>query len=222
MRLILLIINIICVLWYNTPQNTSSSKLNDNVSISSHFNLQACNQQIHNQIKQLPDSVVKNIQWQYLDSFICFNCKANVYVARKNGIQGQDDHTRDFQDTIYIMQQSGLQGDFNMTLWDKQKSVSYTNETGLIKETNSRLFPKYMLKLISEWDISAIREEEKINGQLIPRERIYAIRIILHKGKCSIDFLWFYDFFNLERDRFDFRSDTSMGGGNDPNRELLK
>ena len=120
------------------------------------------------------------------------------------------------------MQQSGLQGDFNMTLWDKQKSVSYTNETGLIKETNSRLFPKYMLKLVSEWDISAIREEEKINGQLIPRERIYAIRIILHKGKCSIDFLWFYDFFNLERDRFDFRSDTSMGGGNDPNRELLK
>ena len=131
MKLILLIINIIYVLGYNIPQDTRSSKSNDNVSILSHFNLQACNQQIHNQIKQLLDSIVKNIQWQYLDSFICFNCKAN---------QGQNDHTRDFQDTIYIMQQSGLQGDFNMTLWDKQKSVSYTNETGQIKETNSQLF----------------------------------------------------------------------------------
>lgn len=219
MKLILLIINIIYVLGYHIPQDTRSSKSNDNVSILSHFNLQACNQQIHNQIKQLPDSIVKNIQWQYLDSFICFNCKANVHVVWKNGIQEQNDHTRDFQDTIYIIQQSGLQGDFNMTLWDRQKSVSYTNETGQIKETNSRLFSKYMLKLISEWDISAIREEEKINGQLIPRERIYAIRIILHRGKCSIDFLWFYDFFNLERDRFDFRSNTSMCGGY---RELLK
>ena len=76
-----------------------------------------------------------------------------------------------------------------------------------------------MLKLISGWDISAIREEEKINGQLIPRERIYAIRIMLHRGKRSIDFLWFYDFFNLERDRFEFRSNTSMCGGY---REFLK
>ena len=73
MKLILLIINIIYVLGYNIPQDIRSSKF----SILSHFNLQACNQQIHNQIKRLPDSIVKNIQWQYLDSFICFNCKAN-------------------------------------------------------------------------------------------------------------------------------------------------
>lgn len=102
------------------------------------------------------------------------------------------------------MQLNGLQGDFKMTLWNKTKNLSYTNETGLIKETNSRLFTKYMLKIISDWNIAAIREEEKINAHLLPMERIYAIRIILHKEKCSIDFLWFYDFFNIERDRTDF------------------
>lgn len=37
MKLILLIINIIYVLGYIIPQNTCSSKSNDNVSILSHF-----------------------------------------------------------------------------------------------------------------------------------------------------------------------------------------
>lgn len=65
MRHILLIINVIGILWYNMPQDISSSRLNKNIS----FNLQTYNQEIHEQIKQLPDSIVKNIQWQYLDSF---------------------------------------------------------------------------------------------------------------------------------------------------------
>lgn len=202
---ILLIINAISVLWYTTPQDISSSKLNDNVS----FNLQAYNQVIHNQIKQLPDSIVKSIQWQYLDSFICSDSKNVVHDVRLNRNRERNGYAKDLQDTIYIMQLSGLQGDFDMTLWDKRKCLSYTNETGLIKETNSCLFTKHMQKLISEWNIAAIREEEKLNGHLLPMERIYAIRIILHKEKCSIEFLCFYDFFNLERDRFDFRSVTS-------------
>lgn len=200
MRHILFIINVIGILWYNTPQDTNSSKLNENIS----FNLQVYNQEIHNQIKQLPDSIVKNIQWQYLDSFICFNNEYDIHLVWRKRIQERNDCIKYLQDTIYIMQLNGLQGDFKMTLWNKKKNLSYSNETGLIKETNGRLFTKYMLKLISEWNIAAIREEEKINAHLLPKERIYAIRIILFEEKYSIDFLWFYDFFNLERDKNDF------------------
>lgn len=98
------------------------------------FNLQAYNQEIHDQIKQLPDSIVKNIQWQYLDSFICHDNKNDAQLLRQNRIQGRDDH---FQDTIYIMQQIGELGNFDIMLWDKQKSLSYSYETGMIKISNS-------------------------------------------------------------------------------------
>lgn len=163
----------------STSKNTYHSKIYNKI-----YNCQGID--IKN-IKQPPyvniqmDNVNKLIQWDYLDK---------LGYSKKN-------------DTIYVLEMDGIQGDFLFTVWNKDHTLSYTNESGEFMQTERRLFEKYMMKLVSEWNIDEIRKEEKINKVSLPEETIFATRIIFNKGKYSIDCLTFNDFFNLKRDGAD-------------------
>ncbi|MGI6048041.1 MAG: hypothetical protein ACOYEG_08560 [Petrimonas sp.] len=124
------------------------------------------------------DNVNKLIQWDYLDK---------LGYSKKN-------------DTIYILEMNGIQGDFYFTIWNKSNTLSYTNVSGKLVQAERSLFTKHMMKLISEWNIDEIRKEEKINKVTLPKETIIATRITFNKGKYNIDCLTFNDFFNLKRD----------------------
>jgi hypothetical protein len=106
-------------------------------------------------------------------------------------------------DTIFILELPGVQGNYNFTFWNKKDTISYTNETGSFEFTNNPLFIKRMMRLVSDWDIEGIKEEENINSNLLPNETIYATRIIFLNKKYKIDSIRFKDFFNLERDSSD-------------------
>lgn len=103
-------------------------------------------------------------------------------------------------DTVYVLEMCGVQGNVLITIWNKNETLSYTNEQGFFESKNDALFTKYMMKLVSEWNISEIRKEEEINSKILPSELIYATRILFNKGKYQIDCISFKDFFNLERD----------------------
>ncbi|MDR1881487.1 MAG: hypothetical protein LBR26_01740 [Prevotella sp.] len=103
-------------------------------------------------------------------------------------------------DTIYILEMNGIQGNYLFTAWNKSDTISYTNESGKLASTKNRLFTKYMTRLVSEWNLSEIKKEEETNSNLLPSETIYATKIVFTKGKYYIDCVSFKDFFNLQRD----------------------
>lgn len=121
------------------------------------------------------DNVNKLIQCDYLDK---------LGYSKKN-------------DTIFILEMDGIQGNFLFTVWSKTHTLSYTNESGELMLIDQPLFTKHMIKLVSEWNIDEIRKEEKINKTSLPEEIIFATRITFNKGKYNIDCLTFKDFFNL-------------------------
>lgn len=107
------------------------------------------------------------------------------------------------QDTIFLLELPGVQGDYYYTLWNRIDTISYSNNTGSFKLINEPLFSKYMMKLVSMWDIEGIKEEERTNLALLPSEVIYATKIIFRNNKYRIDCIRFGDFFNFERDRME-------------------
>ncbi|MCL1934035.1 MAG: hypothetical protein FWF53_09540 [Candidatus Azobacteroides sp.] len=67
------------------------------------------------------------------------------------------------------------------------------------KECGYSLYPKYMIQLVSKWDIDGLRKEGETNW-MIGGGTITAIRIILKNGKYNIDCISFKEFYNLKRD----------------------
>jgi hypothetical protein len=108
-------------------------------------------------------------------------------------------------DTVYILEMYGVQGNISITIWNKNKKLSYTYKQGFFESMNKALFTKYMMKLVSEWNISEIRKEEEINTEIMPCELIFATKIIFNKGEYHIDCISFKEFFNFERDKNDFQ-----------------
>ena len=107
-------------------------------------------------------------------------------------------------DTVYILEMYSIQGEVLITIWNKNKTLSYTNERGYFATKNEPLFTKYMVKLVSEWNIPELEEEEEINSNMLPSELIYATKIVFNKRNYHIDCICFKDFFNFQRDRMDF------------------
>lgn len=105
-------------------------------------------------------------------------------------------------DTVFALEQLGFQGDLNLTYWNKEDTISFTNTSGAPKYVPHALFSKYMMKLVSQWNIAGINEEEKVNPSLVPNEPVFATRIIIRKNKYKVECIKFDDFFNLRRDGF--------------------
>lgn len=110
-------------------------------------------------------------------------------------------------DTIFIIEMHGdlSNNHYFSSAWNKLGLISYEYDENSLSYQCTSLFGVYMLKLVSEWDVEKIRVEEKVNSSMIPNTIIYATRIIFENKKCKIDCIRFKDFFNLERDRMDFR-----------------
>lgn len=94
----------------------------------------------------------------------------------------------------------GFQGDLYLTYWNRVDTISYTNTEDKPGYVSNLLFTKYMMGLVSQWNILKIKEEEKVNSSLIPKEPVYATRIIIRKNTYKVECVRFNDFFNLERD----------------------
>lgn len=112
-------------------------------------------------------------------------------------------------DTVFILEQHGDWSDLALasTIWNSNKTISYHSESPgkIFSLTDKPQFIKYMIRLVSEWNIEAIKKEEIENGNMIPSRGVFATRIIFNGKKYQITCLDFKDFFNLERDEFDFR-----------------
>ena len=127
----------------------------------------------------------------------------NFYRVQLNYLEKFEYSTKN--DTVYILEMYGIQGEVLVTIWNKNKTLSYTNERGYFETKNEPLFTKYMVKLVSEWNITELKKEEEMNSDMLPRDLIYATKIVFNKGKYHIDCIHFKDFFNPKRDSMDFR-----------------
>lgn len=134
----------------------------------------------------------------YIDMYYKYRKETGVFNKLKINLNN---------DTIFILEMHGdlSNSHYLSSAWNKLGLISYDYDKDSLKYENTPMFGVYMLKLISEWDVEKIRVEEKVNSNMVPNTIIYATRIIFENKKCTIDCIRFKDFFNLERDRMDFR-----------------
>jgi len=71
--------------------------------------------------------------------------------------------------------------------------------------SDKRQFTNHKLKLVSEWNLDAIRKEEIENSNMIFSRHAFTTRIIFNGKKYNIECVDLKDFFNLQRDGMDFR-----------------
>lgn len=174
---------VVFIFWGCSHKNIYHNKIYDKIYNCQGIDIELLNKRYKqpNYVKIQLDNVNKLIRWDYLDK---------LGYSKKN-------------DTIYILELDGIRGNFLFTVWNKNDTLSYTNESGKLMQTERRLFIEYMMKLVGEWDVDEIRKEEKINKVSLPEEKIYATKITFDKGKYNINCISFYDFFNLKRDGTD-------------------
>lgn len=180
MRCILLLLVCLCVMGNILSHNTCTQKVNGEIS-----GLSKRHPEIYEQLlsKKLP---VKGIHWECLDS---------IQFSKAN-------------DTFFLAQKQDCQGFTGITTWNGCLKKSYSNsENGELNRESLPIFTKYAIKLISEWDTTEIRKEEQTNKCTLPSFSVYVYRIIFINKKCSVDYLYFEDFFNSQRDRNDFIED---------------
>lgn len=130
------------------------------------------------------------------DSFI--GKSLNVYRTQLDYLDKFDYSSQN--DTIYILELCGIQGEVLITIWNKNKILSYTNiERGYFESKNESLFEKYMIKLVSEWNIPEIKKRGT-NSNMLPDDPICATKIVFTKGRYYIDCVFFKDFLICGRD----------------------
>jgi hypothetical protein len=123
-------------------------------------------------------------------------------VERSNWYKELEYSTKN--DTVFLLEHPGIQGDYYFSFWNKKDTLSYSNVTGHLEFTHKKfVFTKYMTKLVSEWDILGIREEERICSNL-SSDMVYATRIVIKNGKYKIDCINFKDFLDFKRDGMNF------------------
>ncbi|GHV35805.1 hypothetical protein FACS1894178_6160 [Bacteroidia bacterium] len=111
------------------------------------------------------------------------------------------------EDTLYLLSAISNEGNHYFSIWNTKDTLTYNK--GLIPNmvrVHNIGFTKYIMKLVSEWNINGIRYEERINNSIISPATIYATKIIINNENTSIDCVRFEEFYNLERDRFDFNN----------------
>ncbi|HPO67938.1 MAG TPA: hypothetical protein PK642_06330 [Paludibacteraceae bacterium] len=160
----------------STSKNTYHSKIYEKIYNCQGIDINNIKQPYYLRLQK--DNVNKLIQWDYLDK---------LGYSKEN-------------DTIYILNMTGVEGDFYFTIWNRSDTLSYTNVSGELIQIERHSFTEYMMKLVSEWNISEIRKEEQINKMTLPERIVYATKITFNKGEYNIDCLTFNDFFNLKRD----------------------
>jgi len=105
------------------------------------------------------------------------------------------------QDTLFFLESHDIQGGYNGRIWNKKDIVQYdyNSRKGFTFDNKVKMFTDYTIKLIQTWDTLAIREEEKLYGNINPEIFISGSRIIIG-DKGVIDCIIFKQFFNPKRD----------------------
>ena len=105
-------------------------------------------------------------------------------------------------DTLYILENyEVVNGNYHSTIWNRKGSLSYTYNKGNFDFFEENMYTNYTVQLFEKWDTATIRIEEKLNGNMQPRQYIIGARIVQENNKVKIDCIKFKDFFNSQRDR---------------------
>jgi hypothetical protein len=106
-------------------------------------------------------------------------------------------------DTLYFLEGYNLEtATFYGTIWNKRKSINYSYFKENLSFLNRSMFSDYQIKLVTAWDTSGIRQEEKVNGNWLDNNlQINATRTVKNRNDWKIDEIYFKDFFDSNRDR---------------------
>jgi hypothetical protein len=104
---------------------------------------------------------------------------------------------------LYFLESSDLErGMIYGLIWSGDRKVNYTYYRGDVSFDVGSRFTSYMVHLVEKWDLKAIKQEERMNGNLIPSSYIYATKVIKNNsGGINIKSISFRDFFEPDRDR---------------------
>lgn len=105
-------------------------------------------------------------------------------------------------DTIFFLESFSVEdGTYYGKIWDKNNKIEYTYYDGNFDFSQKDIFTLYACGLLENWDLAAIRNEEKLNSTMTSPLTIFGSRAIIKKGKVETDCIRFKEFYNLERDR---------------------
>ncbi|MBE9468057.1 MAG: hypothetical protein IMY72_07015 [Bacteroidetes bacterium] len=105
-------------------------------------------------------------------------------------------------DTIYFLESFGIEdGTFYGKIWNRNESIEYTYYRRKFNFNQKGIFTQYTCKLVEEWNILEICEEEKVNSTMTSPITIFGSRISFKKGKVKAKCIKFKEFYNFERDR---------------------
>ena len=105
-------------------------------------------------------------------------------------------------DTVFLLEGYNIEtATFYETIWNKWSSVSCSYYKGNIALRKQPLFTNYQIQLITHWDTSVIRREEKANGNWFDNNMQISGLRCYKKGKTwHIDEIFFKDFYKSRRD----------------------
>ena len=105
-------------------------------------------------------------------------------------------------DTLFILETHDfVTGIYEGEIWDKNKHINYSSQFGKITfegfyMPGNHNFPDYMRNLINGWDVRAIRLIDEKRGIQSDSCPIVGIRVMINKGRITVDSIVFYDFFD--------------------------
>lgn len=110
-----------------------------------------------------------------------------------------------FADTskvFYVLESYDIEsGTIYGLVWNQENKLSYSYYNGNFSFEDVQRFTEYMAKLVENWDIETINQEEKEHATMTPNPIIYASRITKENGAIKADCIAFKEFFKLSRDR---------------------
>jgi hypothetical protein len=106
-------------------------------------------------------------------------------------------------DTLYLLEGYNLEtATFYGTIWDKKNSISYSYFKGNLAVRKLSVFTDYQVQLITRWDTSTIKKEEKANGNWLDNNlQITALRCYKKGKDWQIDETYFKNFYDPKRDK---------------------
>ncbi|MCR4700901.1 MAG: hypothetical protein K5757_08145 [Bacteroidaceae bacterium] len=137
---------------------------------------------IYQEAKKKYGKRIEDIHWNYIDS-----------------LQYNKDN-----DTIFIMQEAGILGEFDFIIWNSKMFLFYGFENKTFVRVDRTGLSKYAIQLVNDWNIDKIKEEDAKGARFIPSYSIDALRIILKDGTCTVDYIDFVDFDNDENRDIDY------------------
>lgn len=105
-------------------------------------------------------------------------------------------------DTLFILEGHNFEtASYYGLIWDKKNKISYNYFLKNLQPVQERV-SDYQIKLITNWDTTNIRKEEKINGNWFDNYTLMTgYRCVRQGNDWQIDKIYFKDFFDPKRDK---------------------